>query len=92
MYFTIQVCFSELPRVVSQEAALQHEEVQQRLALGISALKNKTLEFLERICSSRDQLPYSLLYTARTLHNALSKRFPGFPEKDLLKVSKIVIV
>jgi hypothetical protein len=77
-----------MPRVVSQEEALQHDEVRKRLERGIASLKAQTLTFLDRICESRDQLPYSLLYTARTLHDALAKRFPGFPEKDLLKVIK----
>ncbi|KAF4530744.1 hypothetical protein B566_EDAN007965 [Ephemera danica] len=76
----------ELPRVVSQEEALKHEEVRKRLKRGIASLKAQTIAFLDHICESRDQLPYSLLFTARTLHDTLAKRFPGFPEKDLLKV------
>ncbi|CAB3386555.1 Hypothetical predicted protein [Cloeon dipterum] len=77
---------SEMPRNVTAAEALSHEEVQSRLQKGISCLQEMVGLFLERICSSREQLPYSLLHTARTLHNTLAERFPGFPEKDLLKV------
>ncbi|XP_065336041.1 ras GTPase-activating-like protein IQGAP1 isoform X2 [Cloeon dipterum] len=77
---------SEMPRNVTAAEALSHEEVRSRLQKGISCLQEMVGLFLERICSSREQLPYSLLHTARTLHNTLAERFPGFPEKDLLKV------
>jgi hypothetical protein len=69
---------------VTVAEALEHEEVQTRLQKGISALQ-ETL-FLDRICAAREQLPYSLLCTARTVHNALASRFPTFPEKDWKKV------
>ncbi|XP_059474142.1 ras GTPase-activating-like protein IQGAP1 isoform X2 [Neocloeon triangulifer] len=77
---------SDLPRNVTVAEALAHEEVQKRLQKGIQSLQETVRLFLERICEEREQLPYSLLHTARTLHNALAQRFPGFPEKDLLKV------
>lgn len=72
--------------------ALDHEEVQTRLQKGITALQETVALFLDRICAAREQLPYSLLCTARTLHNALASRFPTFPEKDLLKVSTFSLV
>jgi GTPase-activator protein for Ras-like GTPase len=83
---------SNLPRNVTVAEALEHEEVQARLRKGISALQETVALFLERICAAREQLPYSLLCTARTLHNALASRFPTFPEKDLLKVERRYIV
>jgi GTPase-activator protein for Ras-like GTPase len=83
---------SNLPRNVTVAEALEHEEVQARLRKGISALQETVALFLERICAAREQLPYSLLCTARTLHNALASRFPTFPEKDLLKVEMRYIV
>jgi len=86
IFFTDVFNRSNLPRNVTVAEALEHEEVQSRLRKGISALQETVALFLERICAAREQLPYSLLCTARTLHNALASRFPTFPEKDLLKV------
>ncbi|XP_050690760.1 ras GTPase-activating-like protein IQGAP1 isoform X2 [Eriocheir sinensis] len=77
---------SGLPYSVSQEQALQYPEVQKRLAQAITTLKEVTQAFCDQITSSRDMIPYAMLYMARVMQNALQRRFPHIPEKEILKV------
>ncbi|KAE8749069.1 hypothetical protein FOCC_FOCC004237 [Frankliniella occidentalis] len=77
---------SDLPHNVTQEEALSHAEVRRRLHCGLQMLQAATLVFLQRICDSKSLIPYGLLYTARTLRQALLERFPGTLEKDILKI------
>ncbi|KAK3914566.1 Ras GTPase-activating-like protein IQGAP1 [Frankliniella fusca] len=77
---------SDLPHNVTQEEALSHNEVRRRLHNGLQMLQAATLVFLQRICDSKNLIPYGLLYMAKTLRQALLERFPGTLEKDILKI------
>ena len=57
-----------------------------RLNHSISKLKQATTIFLSIIVKSRAKLPFGILYMAKVLYHALAKKFPGTPEKDILKV------
>lgn len=80
------IFFSGLPYVVSQEQALKYQEVQKRLSLAITALKETTQAFCDHITSNWNMIPYAMLYMAKTMRAALHKRFPHVPEKEILKV------
>lgn len=77
---------SGLPYSVNQEQALQYPEVQKRLAQAITTLKEVTQAFCDQITSSRDLIPYAMLYMSRVMQIALQRRFPHIPEKEILKV------
>lgn len=75
-----------LPYAVTQEQALNYEQVRIRLNRGINVLRETVTQFLNKITESRDLIPYSMLYMAKILYNTLSAKFPNAPEKDYLKV------
>ncbi len=75
-----------MPYNVTAEEALKYEEVKSRLNASITKLKMVTTMFLATIAKSRAKLPYGILYMAKVLYHALAKKFPGIPEKDVLKV------
>ncbi|KAK9298625.1 hypothetical protein QLX08_008104 [Tetragonisca angustula] len=75
-----------LPYTVTQQQALEHEQVQIRLNKGIQLLQSTVLEFLTKITESRDLIPYGMLYMAKILNDSLTEKFPNAPEKDILKV------
>ncbi|XP_034240421.1 ras GTPase-activating-like protein IQGAP1 [Thrips palmi] len=77
---------SDLPHNVTQAEALTHAEVRKRLNVGLQMLQAATLVFLQRICDSKNLIPYGLLYIAKTLRQGLLERFPGTLEKDVLKI------
>ena len=75
-----------LPYNVTNEEALQFDEVKSRLNQSISKLKQVTTIFLATIKSSKVKLPYGILYMAKVLYQALREKFPQAPEKEVLKV------
>ena len=75
-----------MPYNVTQEEALKHEEVKMRLNNSITKLKQVTTLFLATIVKARAKLPYGILYMAKVLQNALQRKFPAIPQKELLKV------
>ncbi|XP_028834928.1 ras GTPase-activating-like protein IQGAP3 [Denticeps clupeoides] len=77
---------STLPYEVSAEQALSHPEVQQRLNIAITNLKNLTDRMLNAITSNLHKLPYGLRYTAKVLRDALHEKFPQATENDLYKI------
>ncbi|XP_045597721.1 ras GTPase-activating-like protein IQGAP1 [Procambarus clarkii] len=77
---------SGLPYTVNQDEAMQHPEVQKRLAQAITTLKEVTLAFCQQITANRDLIPYAMLYMARVMRCALQRRFPHVQEKEILKV------
>lgn len=79
-------CCSGLPYTVNQDQALQYPEVQKRLAQAITTLKEVTLAFCDQITANRDVIPYAMLYMAKVMRQALQRRFPHIPEKEILKV------
>ncbi|XP_043257073.1 ras GTPase-activating-like protein IQGAP1 [Colletes gigas] len=76
----------DLPYTVTQQQALNYEQVQKRLNRGIQLLQSTVLEFLNKITESRDLIPYGMLYMAKILNDSLIEKFPNAPEKDILKV------
>ncbi|KAG7199806.1 hypothetical protein KM043_000468 [Ampulex compressa] len=76
----------DLPYTVTQEQALNYEQVRRRLRKGMQLLQGTVLEFLKRITESRDEIPYGMLYMAKVLRDSLTEKFPSAPEKDILKV------
>ncbi|XP_029050274.2 ras GTPase-activating-like protein IQGAP1 [Osmia bicornis bicornis] len=77
---------STLPYTVTQQQALNYEQVRIRLNRGIQLLQSTVLEFLNKITESRDLIPYGMLYMAKILNDSLTEKFPNAPEKDILKV------
>jgi hypothetical protein len=78
---------SGMPYDVTTKQALEHEEVQKRLNRSITKLKQVSTLFLTTIVKSKSKLPYSMLYMAKVMYNALREKFPATPEKEVLKVS-----
>ncbi|CAK9799762.1 Ras GTPase-activating-like protein IQGAP1 [Anthophora plagiata] len=76
----------DLPYTVTQQQALNYEQVRIRLNKGIQLLQSTVLEFLTTITESRDLIPYGMLYMAKILNDSLIEKFPSAPEKDILKV------
>lgn len=75
-----------LPYEVSVEEALSHSEVQQRLSIAITNLKNLTERVLHAIISNTHKLPYGLRYTAKVLRDALQEKFPQAGDDELYKM------
>uniref|UniRef100_A0A671MPH3 Ras GTPase-activating-like protein IQGAP3 n=1 Tax=Sinocyclocheilus anshuiensis TaxID=1608454 RepID=A0A671MPH3_9TELE len=75
-----------LPYEVSVEEALSHSEVQQRLSIAITNLKNLTERVLHAIISNTHKLPYGLRYTAKVLRDTLQEKFPQAGEDELYKI------
>ena len=71
---------------MTQEEALKHDEVKARLNASITKLKQVTTLFLATIVKARAKLPYGILYMAKVLQNALQRKFPTLPQKELLKI------
>ncbi|XP_075215376.1 ras GTPase-activating-like protein IQGAP1 [Lycorma delicatula] len=77
---------SNLPYPVTQEQALNYEEVCKRLNNNIGLLKSNALTFINHIMKSKAAIPYGLLFIARELSFGLRNKFPDIPEKEVLKV------
>lgn len=77
---------SELPYDVSTEQALKHPEVQEQLQASIKQLQALTDQFLNKILTSLDSIPYGMRYMAKVMKAALVKKFPDAPEKEVLKI------
>lgn len=81
----VQLC-RQLPAGVTQEQALSHPEVQERLSAAIHTLKTTAIQFLQRIIQSKQLIPFGLLFIAKELKAALNQKFPDSHEKEVLKV------
>lgn len=77
---------SELPYDVSTEQALKHPEVQEQINESIKELQELTDQFLTKILTSLDSIPYGMRYMAKVMKAALVKKFPDAPEKEVLKI------
>ena len=78
--------FSKLPYDVSNDQALEHQEVRDTIATMIKDLHDITERFLNLIMDSLHKIPYAMRYIAMQLRLALHAKFPEAPEEDILKV------
>nr|KAG5685671.1 hypothetical protein BaRGS_014478 [Batillaria attramentaria] len=62
---------SELPYDVSTEQAIKHPEVQQQIDESIKELQGLTDQFLNKILTSLDSIPYGMRYMAKVMRAAL---------------------
>ena len=83
---------SKLPYDVSNDQALEHQEVRDSIATMIKDLHDMTERFLNLIMDSLHKIPYAMRYIAMQLRLALHAKFPEAPEEDILKVMYCVCV
>ncbi|XP_074650823.1 ras GTPase-activating-like protein IQGAP1 isoform X2 [Tubulanus polymorphus] len=77
---------SEMPYDVTVQQALEHEEVRNRIQQSVQCLKKVTDRFLQAIIKAVDTVPYGMRFMAKVMKEALHKKFPTAPEKDILKI------
>ena len=77
---------SGLPYDVSNQKALEYEEVRKQLEENIKTVKYHTSKFLSLILSSIDKLPFGFRYVAKVLRNSLRSKFPATTEREILKI------
>lgn len=82
---SVLIC-SKLPYDVSNDQALEHQEVRDTIATMIKDLHDITERFLNLIMDSIHKIPYAMRYIAMQLRLALHAKFPEAPEEDILKV------
>ena len=71
---------------VSNQKALEYEEVRKQLEANIKAVKMYTAKFLNLIIKSLNKLPYGLRYIARVLRASLKAKFPASSDREILKI------
>ncbi len=74
---------SDLPRNVTEEQALKHEEVRAAVAKHLAELEEICNLFLDGIISSRDKLPYGLRWICKALKLACEAQFPEATQEDI---------
>ncbi len=77
---------SGYPYDVTNQKALEHEEVRRQLEDNIKTVKFHTSKFLNLIISSIDKLPFGLRYVAKVLRNSLRVKFPHATDREILKI------
>ncbi|KAL5481649.1 hypothetical protein EMCRGX_G021851 [Ephydatia muelleri] len=77
---------SKLPYDVSNDQALEYEEVRTRIASTVTALTDFSNRFLVSIMESLNKIPYGMKFIAMKLRLALHEKFPEAPEDDIIKV------
>jgi hypothetical protein len=77
---------TSLPYDVSNDKALEHPEVRQKMAETMEQLKGITEQFQTSIMESIAKIPYAMRYVGMQLRLALQQKFPEAPEEDILKV------
>ena len=82
----IHLTNSKLPYDVSNDQALEHQEVRDNISTMIKDLHDITERFLNLIMESLHKIPYAMRYIAMQLRLALHAKFPEAPEEDILKV------
>ena len=75
---SVTVIFPNLPDITQNNSIL--------FSRSITKLKQVSTLFLTTIVKSKSKLPYGMLYMAKVLYNALRRKFPATPEKEVLKV------
>lgn len=74
---------SDLPRNVTEEAAMKHEEVRSAVSKHLAELEEICNLFLDGIISSRDKLPYGLRWICKALKLACEAQFPDATQEDI---------
>ncbi len=77
---------SGYPYDVTNQKALEYEEVRRQLDINIKAVKVYTAKFLQLIIKSIDKIPYGLRYIAKVLKNTLKSKFPQSSDREILKI------
>ena len=77
---------SGYPYDVSNQKALEYEQVRRQLDDNIRTVKYHTSKFLNLILSSLNKLPFGLRYVAKVLRNSLRVKFPAATEREILKI------
>lgn len=77
---------------MSNDQALEHQEVRDSISTMIKDLHDITERFLNLIMESLHKIPYAMRYIAMQLRLALHAKFPEAPEEDILKVWHVVCV
>lgn len=74
---------SDLPRNVTEEQAMEHEEVRNAVQQHLTELEEICSLFLDGIISSREKLPYGLRWICKALKQACEKQFPEATQEDI---------
>ncbi len=74
---------SDLPRNVTEEQAMKHEEVRAAVSKHLAELEEICNLFLDGIISSRDKLPYGLRWICKALKLACEAQFPEATQEDI---------
>ncbi|XP_064390864.1 ras GTPase-activating-like protein IQGAP1 isoform X3 [Halichondria panicea] len=77
---------TKLPYDVSNDQALEHEPVRQKVAATVKALRDLSDRFQQSIFDSVNKIPYAMRYIAMKLRQELQAKFPEAPEDDIIKV------
>nr|XP_037286231.1 ras GTPase-activating-like protein IQGAP1 [Rhipicephalus microplus] len=71
---------------VTEEEALQHNEVYKMLHTSVTQLENKSKLFARTIAESKSKIPYGMLYLCKVLKKALEAKFPESAGEEITKV------
>ncbi|KAL1478574.1 hypothetical protein MTO96_034980 [Rhipicephalus appendiculatus] len=71
---------------VTEEEALQHNEVYKMLHNSVAQLENKSKLFARTIAESKSKIPYGMLYLCKVLKKALEEKFPESTGEEITKV------
>lgn len=77
---------SGLKYEVTEEEALQHNEVYKILHTSVIQLENKAKQFARTIAESKIKIPYGMLYLCKVLKKALEDKFPESAGEEITKV------
>lgn len=77
---------SGLKYEVTEEEALQHNEVYKMLHTSVVQLENKSKLFARTIAESKSKIPYGMLYLCKVLKKALEEKFPESAGEEITKV------
>lgn len=75
-----------LPYDITNQKALEHEEIRKQFEENIKLVKHHTKKFLHMIIKSIDKFPYGLRYIAKILKIGLRRKFPHASEREILKI------
>ncbi len=77
---------SGLPYEITNQKALEFEEIRKQLDENLKAVKMYTAKFLHLILKSIRKIPYGLRYIAKMLRIKLKSKFPSATDREILKI------